>query len=148
MESAAAKFLSNERIAVIGVSRSRGFGNSVMRTLEDRGYKVYPINANAETIEGRPCYRSLAMLPESVDAVVAVVPPQQTLNVVDDCIRLGIKHLWMQQGSESKEAIERALNAGVGVIHHSCILMYAQPAGIHKLHRWLHDSFIPKNDSR
>jgi len=142
MDVAAAQFLSNKRIAVVGVSRSRGFGNSVMRTLEDRGFQVYPVNANADTIDGHACYRSLAMIPESVGAVVAVVPPRQTISVVDDCIRLGIRHLWMQQGSESKEAIMRAENSGIAVVHHACILMYAQPTGIHKLHRWLHGKFV------
>lgn len=136
---AASEFLSHQRIAVVGVSRSRGFGNTVMRTLVDRGYEVFPINANADAIDGKPCFRSLLTLPEPVDAVVSVVPPIQTLSIVDSCIRLGIKHIWMQQGSESKEAIQRAESAGISVVHHACIIMYAQPTGIHKLHRWLHD---------
>lgn len=132
-------FLANKRIAVVGVSRSRSFGNSVLRTLEDRGYRTFPVNANADTIEGRSCFRSLMQLPEAVDGVVAVVPPVQTNTIVDDCIRLGIKHIWMQQGAESREAIERAESAGINVVHHACIIMYAQPTGIHKLHRWVHD---------
>lgn len=141
---AASEFLSQKRIAVVGVSRTRGFGNTIMRILEERGYNVFPINANADTIEGRQCFRSLLHLPEPVDAVVAVVPPVQTSTVVDDCIRLGIKHLWMQQGSESRESIARADSAGINVVHHACIIMYAHPRGIHKLHRWIHDIFVGK----
>ena len=141
MRDEAAGFLSHERIAVVGVSRSRGFGNTIMRTLTDRGYQIFPVNANADTIEGRSCYRSLTQLPEPVDAVVSVVPPPQTMTVVEDCVRLGIKHIWMQQGSESKEAIARAESAGIAVVHHACIVMYAEPVGIHKVHRWFHDKF-------
>lgn len=139
--NSAAEFLSRKRIAIVGVSRSRGFGNTIMRTLMDRGYDVVPINANADSVEGRTCFRSLLQVPEPVEAVVSVVPPLQTLNVVDDCVRLGIKNLWMQQGSESNEAIARAESAGIAVVHHACIIMYAGPTGIHKFHRWLHTRF-------
>ena len=141
MRDEAARFLSHERIAVVGVSRSRGFGNTIMRTLTDRGYRIFPVNANADTIEGRSCYRSLVQVSEAVDAVVSVVPPSQTISVVDDCVRLGIKHIWMQQGSESNEAISRAESAGMAVVHHACVIMYAGPTGIHKVHRWFYDKY-------
>jgi predicted CoA-binding protein len=134
-------FLAQRRIAIVGVSRTRGFGNTILKTLVERNYDVVPINANADTLGGRLCFRGLAQLPELPDAVIAVVPPNQTLNVVEDCIRLGIRHLWMQQGSESKDAIARAESAGISVIHHACVLMYAEPKGIHRLHHWLHSAF-------
>lgn len=139
MDTRIIEFLSTKSIAVVGVSRGRGFGNTVMRTLSERGYEVYPVNANADTIDGRACHRSLIKVPVPIEAVVSVVPPLQTLTVVDDCIKLGIKHLWMQQGSESGEAILRAESSGINVVHHACILMYAGPHGIHRVHRWIHD---------
>lgn len=139
MNSKITEFLSKESIAVVGVSRGRGFGNAIMRTLLERGYEVFPVNANADTIDDRSCHRSLTKVPVPIEAVVAVVPPPQTVMVVDDCIRLGIRYLWMQQGSESREAILRAEAAGICVVHHACILMYADPHGIHRVHRWIHD---------
>jgi predicted CoA-binding protein len=135
-------FLAQHRIAIIGVSRTRGFGNTILKTLSERGYEISAVNANADTVEGRPCFRGLTHLPELPDAVIAVVPPLQTLAVVDDCIRLGIRHLWMQQGSASNEAIRRAEAAGISVVHHACILMYAEPKGIHRFHRWIHSAFV------
>lgn len=146
MNSAVTDFLSKKSIAVIGVSRGRGFGNTIMRTLSERGYDVVPVNANADTIDGQPCHRSLTKVSAPVEAVVSVVPPLQTLTVVDDCIRLGIKHLWMQQGSESREAILRAEASGINVVHHACILMYASPRGIHRVHRWIHDVITRPHD--
>jgi predicted CoA-binding protein len=134
-------FLAQHCIAIVGVSRTRGFGNAILKTLTERGYELTPVNANADTVEGRPCFRGLAHLPQPVDAAIAVVPPLQTLSVVDDCIQLGIKYLWMQQGSESQEAIKRAEAAGISVVHHACILMYAEPKGIHRFHRWIHSAF-------
>lgn len=142
MNPAITAFLDCQRIAVVGVSRTRGFGNSIMRTLAERGYEVVPVNANADEIEGKPAYRALTRIPEPVDAVVAVVPPQQTPSVVEDCVRLGIRHLWIQQGAESREAIDRAEKAGLSVIHHRCVLMYAEPRGIHRFHSWVHGLFV------
>lgn len=139
MQPGITEFLAQRRVAVVGVSRGRGFGNTVFRTLRDRGYDVVPINANAETVEGVACYRSLTKLPAPVDAVITVVPPTQTQAIVEDCLALGIRNLWMQQGSESKDAIARATAEGLNVVHHACVIMYAQPRGIHRLHRWIHN---------
>lgn len=141
MKPGITEFLEQKRIAVVGVSRTRGFGNNIAQHLTECGYDVYPVNANADAINGRPCYRSLGNLPEPADAVVTVVPPQQTLQIIDDCARLGIKHVWMQQGSESTTAISKAEAGGLSVIHHSCVLMYARPTGIHRFHRKIMDFF-------
>lgn len=146
MNPGISEFLSKKTIAVVGVSRGRGFGNTVMQTLTERGYEIVPVNANADTIDGKACFRSLTQIPGPVEAVVTVVPPLQTLVLVDDCIRLGIRHLWMQQGSESREAILRAEVSGIAVVHHACILMYAGPRGIHRVHRWFHDVLTPSHD--
>jgi predicted CoA-binding protein len=68
---------------------------------------------------------------------VAVVPPAETEKVVEECLRLGIKKIWMQQGAESDAAIHRAEAGGMTVAHHACVLMYAQPRGLHRFHAWV-----------
>jgi len=51
------EFLSQKTLAVVGVSRNQEkFSNGVYRELKAKGYRVFPINPNAETIEGDPCY--------------------------------------------------------------------------------------------
>lgn len=134
-------FLAEKTIAVVGVSRTRGFGNTVMQSLKKRGYQVYPVNSQAATVEGEHCYRTLGELPQGVGGVLTTVPPEQTLKIVEDCIRLGIKNIWMQQGSESKEGIRLAEANNVSLVHHACILMYAQPDSIHRFHRWIWKMF-------
>jgi predicted CoA-binding protein len=137
MDAAIPSFLEEKRIAVVGVSRTRGFGNAVLKTLRARGWDAVPVNANADTVEGERCFRALAAIPERPGAVVAVVPPGQAERVVEDCLALGIRKLWLQQGAESEAAIRRAEAGGMTVVHHACVLMHAQPHGIHRLHRWL-----------
>jgi predicted CoA-binding protein len=130
-------FLESRRIAIVGVSRTRGFANEAMRVLRERGYQVFPVNEVADRVEDEPCYHSVAQVPGPVDGVLCVVPPAEAVRVVDDCIRAGVKRLWLQQGSESPAAIARAEEAGLVVVHGACILMYAHPHGIHRLHAFV-----------
>jgi uncharacterized protein len=130
-------FLEQQRIAVVGVSRKKGFGNLALRTLRARGWDVVPVSAAADAVEGERCYHAVADIPERPGAVLAVVPPAQADRVVDDCLAAGVRHLWFQQGSGSPEAVRRAETAGIDVVDGACVLMYAKPAGIHRLHRFL-----------
>jgi uncharacterized protein len=88
-------------------------------------------------VEGERCFRRLDDLPERPDGVVAVVPPARTVEVVNDCARLGIRRIWMQQGSQSEEAIRACRDNGIAEVHGACILMYAAPSSVHGFHRWL-----------
>ncbi len=128
------EFVAEKRIAVVGVSRTRGFGNVALKVLRRKGYHLYPVNANADEVEGVRCYRRLADVPGPPPAVLAVVQPAETEKLVGECVRLGVKRLWMQQGSESEAAIRAAEAAGMSVVHHACVLMYARPTGAHWWH--------------
>ena len=130
-------FLREEAIAVVGVSRTRGFANGALRKLRDTGHRAYPVNASADEVHGERCFRRLDDLPERPGAVLVVVPPSQALEVVRDCARLGLRKVWLQQGSESEEALLTAEAAGIDLVHHDCVLMHASPRGIHRLHRWI-----------
>jgi uncharacterized protein len=132
------EFLSGGSWAVVGVSRERRkFGNTVFRELKRRGRQVFPINKNAKEIEGEPCYTRLADLPEGVDRVVIVVPPEQTEMVVRDVAEAGIKRVWMQQGSESDAAVAFCRSQGMTVVAGQCILMFLEPTAVpHRVHRW------------
>jgi predicted CoA-binding protein len=130
-------FVARKTLAVVGVSRTRGFGNSLYRHLKQKGYRVFPVNSQADTVEGERCFRRLDDLPERVDGVVTVVPPAQTKNVVEDCARLGIQHVWMQQGSESDEAIALCRDKGISEVHDACLFMYSGGGFPHNVHRWI-----------
>jgi predicted CoA-binding protein len=137
MASVKEDFLAERSIAVVGVSRTKGFGNMAFSELKKKGYHVYPVNQYATGLEGEKCYRSLDELPGPVGGVLTVVPPAQTEKVVADCVRLGIRRVWMQQGSESREAIRLCEENGISAVHSACILMYATPTSFHRFHRWV-----------
>jgi uncharacterized protein len=137
MSRASDDFVAQKTLAVVGVSRTRGFGNTLLRHLRQRGYRVFPVNSQTDNVEGEPCYRRLDQLPEPVAGVVAVVPPAETQNVVADCARLGIKHIWMQQGAESDEAVALCREKGIAAVPGQCLMMHTGAGFPHSLHRWL-----------
>jgi len=131
-------FLAEPAIAVVGVSRSgKGFGNMAARELRRKGYRIYPVNPNADLIDGERCYRSLAELPEPARPVLVVVPPEQALAVVHEAARAGITRVWLQQGAESPVVVLACAELGLDAVAGECILMFARPTGVHKLHRWV-----------
>jgi len=132
-------FLAERKLAVVGVSRSgKKFGNVIYNELISKGYKLFPVNPNAETIGNDKCYPDLKSLPEQIGGVVIILPPDQTGRIVQDVKALGVKQIWMQQGSQSGTAIRYCEENGISVIAGKCILMYAEPVvSIHGIHRWI-----------
>ena len=133
------RFFSSKNLAVVGVSRkSTKFGNAVYKELKKKGMSVYGVNPNMEIIEGDKCYKNLKELEGKIDGVVNIVSPSQTLGVVKEVFDIGVKNVWMQQGSESDEAIKFCQENGINEVHKECILMFAEPVkSFHGFHRWV-----------
>lgn len=114
----------NNVFAVIGVSRNKEkFGYKVFKKLVENGFTTYAINPNTDYIDGVKAYRTLAEVPESIDVVVFVVKPSITLKVLLEVKKRGIKKVWLQPGSESKEAIEFCKNNNIACIYKKCIVV-------------------------
>ena len=137
-----AAFVAEPAIAVVGVSRDgRGFGNIACRELRVKGYRVYPIHPRVTAIGAMRCYPRIVDAIERVNAVLVVVPPHEALDVVRDAAAAGVKYVWLQQGAESPQVIALCHDLRLEVISGACILMYADPHGFHRAHRWIHDVF-------
>ena len=142
-------FLAQEVLALAGVSRSgKKFGNKVLEDLTRKGYEILPVHPQTTEIGGVPCYPSLADLPSKVGGLVLVVPPQQTERLVREAHETKITRVWMQPGAESDDAIDFCRESGIEAIHGECIMMHADPRGIHKAHRWLRGALgkLPTDD--
>ncbi len=136
-------FLSTKKLAIIGVSRNpKKFGRQVYDALKKKDFTVYGVNPNAENLNGDPCYKDIASLPAEVDRVFIVTPPEKTAENVRMALEKGIKNIWIQQRSDTGEALELLKDTDVNLIHNQCILMYASPVkGPHKFHRFLNKVF-------
>lgn len=134
IKEAAAEFLSARRIAVTGVSRNpQGHGsNAVYQRLRARGYDVFAVNPEAETVEGDPCYHDLRSIPGGVEAVVIGTRPDRAEGTVRECVDLGIKQVWMHRsfggGSVDAAATTYGREHGIRVIDGGCPLMFGPTA--------------------
>ncbi len=137
-QSVVETFLSHKTLALVGVSRSgKKFGNAVLRELKSKGYEILLVHPEVTEIDGQACYAALSELPDRVGGLVLVVPPVQTEKLVREAHAAGIKNIWMQQGSASEDSVNFCQGKGITLISGECILMFAQPQGLHKFHHWL-----------
>jgi predicted CoA-binding protein len=144
IKDAASEFLANNRVAVTGVSRTPGNhgSNVVYKRLRERGYDVFAVNPNADTVEGDRAYHDLSSIPEGVDAVVIGTRPEIADETIRECEELGIKHVWMHRGpgggSVSTSAAEYGRAHGINVIDGGCPCMFDPTADLgHKMMRRL-----------
>jgi len=130
VKEAAREFLAHKRVAVTGVSRTPANhgANIVYRRLRDRGYEVFAVNPNADTVEGDACHADLKSIPGGVDAVVLGTRPETCEATLRECVELGIGQVWMHcsfgAGSVSKAAAEYGRQHGITVIDGGCPLMF------------------------
>ena len=136
-------FLSQKRIAVAGVTRSQPneAANLIYKKLRSTGYEVFAINPNAEAVEGDPCYPDLGSIPGVVDGVVISTRPEITDQVIQECIKTGVKRVWIHRsfgpGSLSDSAVKICEENQIMVIPGGCPMMFAEPVDFaHKCMRF------------
>lgn len=119
-----ADLLANARtIAMVGASdRPDRPSNGVMKFLQARGYKVFPVNPTitGERIHGEYVWRDLHQIGEPIDIVDIFRNSEAAGDAVDQAIAVGAKAVWMQLGVVNREAAERAEAAGLKVVMNRC----------------------------
>lgn len=109
-------------IAVVGLSPNESrpsFG--VARGLQRKGYRIIPVRPLVDEVLGEKAYPDLESLPELPDIVDVFRAPEHVPEIVDSCIKLGIKRIWLQDGVIHEEAAQRAREAGITVVMDRCI---------------------------
>ncbi|HPE76390.1 MAG TPA: CoA-binding protein [Draconibacterium sp.] len=137
------KFLEPRKMAIAGASRNmKKFGGVVFKELKEKGFELYPVNPNAAEIQGVKCCKSVEELPSDVENLLIITSSEETTSVARAAIEKGIKMIWIQQKSETPEAVKTITDAGITLIHNKCILMFASPVkGFHGFHRFLTKTF-------
>jgi len=136
------EFLDSQPIALVGASRNpKKFGYSAFKELKEKGMKIIPVNPQADEIMGEKSYPNVKMLPPEVQSIIIFTKKDQTASVIRDAKEKGIKQIWIQQMSDSKEALEELKASGINVITGQCILMHFKPHSIHKFHKSLKKFF-------
>ncbi len=121
-EAIAALLRATRVIAVVGLSAdAEKASNGVARYLQDKGFRIIPVNPGQETILGEKSYKSLSDIPEKVDVVDIFMRSEKVLPVVEEAIRLRPKAIWLQLGITNDEAKAAAASAGIMFIQDKCV---------------------------
>jgi predicted CoA-binding protein len=125
MEQIAREMLENAKtIAVVGLSDNpERTSNRVARYMQERGYKIIPVNPTIKESLGEKAYPSLRDIPEKVDIVNIFRRSEDVPPIVDDAIAIQAKGIWMQEGIADENAAEKAQLAGLKVVMDSCIMV-------------------------
>lgn len=146
LENLVDDFLAQRSIAVVGVSDKRETGcNQAYRNFRENGYRVFAVNPRLSQFEGDPCYPDLKSIPEKPGAVFVLTNPRVTDLIVDECIALGVRHVWMHcllgtrpglvpgMTSVSAGAVELCRANGIAVIPGSCPNQHLRPDFGHRM---------------
>ena len=110
-------------IAVVGFSPKPGRpSHNIGRRMQGFGFRIIPVRPGISEGLGEKAYPDLASVPEPIDLVNVFRSGKYIPEVVDQCLRLGIKNIWMQEGAEHEESAERARAAGMSVVMGRCIM--------------------------
>ena len=147
-------FLAQKRIAVVGVSDTRDTGcNLGYRKFKAQGYQVSAVNPHMAAFDGDPCYPDLRSIPEKPDAVFILANPKVTEQIVQQCVDLGIKHVWMHcvlgtkpglgadMSSVSQQAVQMCREHGISVIPGACPNQFLKPDPGHAMMRVIFGTF-------
>ena len=135
-------FLAQDHLALVGASRDpKAFSSTVYRELRAHGHTLYPVNPNADEIEGDRCFHSIDELPPEVAGASVMVSADRAVGVVDECTDHGIPRIWLHKGvgpsSVSDEAVAHCRERGIPVVDGECPLMFTEPAAaVHRIHRF------------
>jgi predicted CoA-binding protein len=113
-----------KRIAVVGLSTEKTkASNMVASYLKDEGYRIIPVNPNADEILGEKCYPDLLSISESVDIVDIFRPASEVAGIVEQAVEIRAKAVWMQLRIIDLPSADRAISAGLVAVVDRCIKM-------------------------
>jgi predicted CoA-binding protein len=114
--------LQTQTIAVVGLSDDPSkTSHMVSKAMQSKGYRIIPVNPNADYILGETSYPSLKEIPLPIDIVNVFRRPEHTPQVADEAVAIGAKVLWLQLGIVNEETAIIASEAGLKVIMDRCI---------------------------
>jgi uncharacterized protein len=127
-EAIAALLRAARVVAIVGLSADPSRpSHHVAAELQGFGYRIIPVTPTGGQILGERAVADLGALPsvlgrgERVDIVDVFRRPEHVAAIVEECIRLKLPALWLQQGVIDEAAAERARRAGIFTVMDRCI---------------------------
>jgi len=111
----------SKTVAVVGISdKPDRPSHGVAKYLQDRGYRVIPVNPLLTEVLGEKAYKSLAEIPGRVDLVDVFRRPEHCGDVAREAAAAGAGALWLQLGIVSPEARRVAEEHGMDYVEDAC----------------------------
>jgi predicted CoA-binding protein len=109
-------------IAVVGLSDNpERVSYMVSEAMQNKGYRIIPVNPNAEQILGEKSYPTLEEIPEPVDLVNVFRRSEHIMPIAEEAIKIKAKAIWLQLGVYNEEAAQLAQDQGMTVVMDRCI---------------------------
>lgn len=111
-------------VAVVGATDDPSkYGNVIYRDLKWKGFTVYPVNRDRTTVDGDEAFRALDELRERPTIVNIVVPPHETLRVLEMCLELGLMNVWVQPGAEDEKVLSFLQEHDFNYLANACVMV-------------------------
>ncbi len=126
-------FFEPHGVALVGVSRTPGFGYGIPLTLRKQGWDghIYLVNIAGGTLHDMPVYQRVADVPDPVDLAIVLVPARLVSSVLPEIAGRGIKHVIIETAGFAEigevgqalqaEAGETARRLGLRIIGPNCV---------------------------
>ncbi len=123
-----------DTIAVVGCSATpTRTSHKIATYMQDRGYRIVPVNPNYDEVLGETCYPDLPSIPSDVEIDIVDIfrRPEHTADMVRTAIERVEQTgqadtsagpvIWTQRGVSSSEAEQLAAEAGLPYVRNRCI---------------------------
>lgn len=109
-------------IAVVGLSpKPNRPSYHVAQAMQGFGFRIIPVRPLLASVLGEQVYTSLTEVSEPIDLVNVFRAAEHLDSLVDECIRLKLPALWIQEGIVNESAAQRARAAGLFVVMDRCL---------------------------
>jgi acyl-CoA synthetase (NDP forming) len=126
-------FFEPNGVAIVGASRTPGFGYGIPITLIQKGWgdRLYLVNAGGGRLHGMPVFKSIFDVPDPVDLAVVILAAPAVPGVLARIAKRGIKHVIVESAGFAEvgdggrllqeQATEIAAAYGLRVIGPNCV---------------------------
>jgi predicted CoA-binding protein len=117
---------STRSIAVVGIKiGAPDDAHRVPRYMQERGYRIVPVNPRLEQALGEPAFASLCDLREPIDLVNLFRAAEHVPAHVDEILAMDPRPraVWMQLGIRSERAGQRLAAEGIRVVQDRCLMV-------------------------
>jgi len=127
-------FFNPQSVAIVGASQQKGkVGYEILKNMIDAGFEgqIFPINPNAQSIQGLDCHGDLESLGQTPDLVIIIIPAKIVPAIMQQCAKVGVKSVIIitagfkevgEKGRELEKKISQiARQAGIRLIGPNCL---------------------------